>query len=215
MSTALGSLFRFTGLVCCRFTEECPETHEADCGLLTAMLPLFPHWQTLPAVAELPEALQELETVVCALVKEAEESHMASLPKPLYAAVRAEYQRLFLAPDQPVSLWESVWRSKEKLLFTEETSAVRSWYARQGLEIVHVGHEAEDHLGLELFFVGWLLDKQRTDEAEAFLTEHASEWIPACCEALETHATTAFWKAVCRVGKILTLPVLAAPGTTR
>lgn len=204
MTTALGSLFRFVGLVCCRFDEEMKESAATGVNFLTDALPLFPHWQALPHGAELPECLNELKTAVRALVKEAD---TAAALKPMNEAVYKEYQRLFLAPELPVPLWESVWRSREKLLFTEETSAVRAWYRKHGLEIQQVGHEAEDHVGLELFFVGWLLDQQLTDEAEAFLCEHAGEWIPACCQALYEQARTPFWKALFRTGETLITPL--------
>lgn len=208
MRTALGSLFRFVGLVCCRFDEEAAAVHDRGASsALCEALPLFPHWRILPHFAESPELVDELNTAVCALVSERDRADTVGvLPKRGSAVVHAEYQRLLLAPDLPVPLWESLWCSREKLLFTQETSAVREWYARHGLEIQQVGQAAEDHLGLEFFFLGWLVDQGELDAAEAFLTAHAAPWIPACCHRLCDEAETPFWKAVFRIGEVLTTP---------
>lgn len=205
MLTALGSLFRFVGLTCCRFDEEAAG-HDSAPNALREALPLFPHWRALPQFAESPELVDALNTAVLALVHETRADTAGVSPNLGFAAVHADYQRLFLAPDLPVPLWESLWLSQEKLLFTQETSAVRAWYARYGLEIRQVGHEAEDHLGLELFFLGWLLDQGQLDAAGAFLSEHASLWIPECCQRLHDEAETPFWKALFRIGAVLTAP---------
>lgn len=217
MLTALGSLFRFVGLACCRFDEEAAAVRNGSTpNALSEALPLFVHWRALPHFAESPELAADLDglnAAVRALVHEINDTaegdgagRAAVLPNMGFAAVHADYQRLFLAPDMVVPLWESLWRSREKLLFTQETSAVREWYARHGLEIQQVGHAAEDHLGLELFFLGWLVDQGQLDAAETFLIEHVTPWIPHCCHRLRDEAETPFWRAVFRIGEALTVP---------
>lgn len=174
-STALGSFLQFSGMVCYRFDRLAEDTFSRA----EALLPL---WGTLPGVdaALLEEAFEALRD-----------------PASLHAE-RLEYNRLFLAPVPLVPLWESLYLSDEKLLFTEETASVRGWYRRFGLGILREGYEAEDHLGLELAFCGELYDAAAREDAlltelEAFASVHMCRWVPQCLESLRQHAGTPFW----------------------
>lgn len=193
--TALGSLLRFAGMICCRFDTEVRE----ETPPLASVMRLFPQWKAMAEAGGLALPLNELECAVRGLADPA-----------ACSAAQREYQKLFLSPDLPVPLWESVWLSQEKLLFTEETTCVREWYSRYGLEILHVGTEAEDHLGLELFFCGWLYDmacmnnsdfqehfsKQPTlDDVEMFMADHLGRWGESCLKLLGEKAETPFWRS--------------------
>lgn len=52
---------------------------------------------------------------------------------------------------------ESVWLSREHLLFEEQTLQVRACYRRYGLGLVDQGREPDDHIGFELLFLAELL----------------------------------------------------------
>ena len=68
--------------------------------------------------------------------------------------LRWDYTRLFIGPGHVLAPpWESVYRSRERLLFDQATLDVRQAYARFGLQAPRLNHEPDDHLGLELAFM--------------------------------------------------------------
>lgn len=140
------------------------------------------------------------------------------------AAVRRDYNRLFLGPDiLRAPPWESVHRSVDGLLFEAETLAVRRWYARHGLAAPRLNREPDDHIGLELEFLATLaqraltaLEENRPAEAQAlvadhqaFLTEHVLAWGPAFMDQVRARAETAFYQGVGALGA----STLAVAGT--
>lgn len=117
-----------------------------------------------------------------------------------------DYTELFIGPDQPLMQWESVWTTRDKLLFDEPTMAVRAFYARHG--VAAPGPEADDHIALELTFLGELLeravlaaDKEQEDETEglvqeaaAFHAEHLSRWAASFVRQMRDRAATDFYR---------------------
>jgi putative dimethyl sulfoxide reductase chaperone len=117
---------------------------------------------------------------------------------------QAEYQRLFVGPGPiEVPLWESVYRSKDHLLFEETTFQVRKLYHRFGLQYHKENNEPDDHLLIELEFLIYLIDSSlqelqiphqcRTtphsfeDVYEAqieFLEQHLCKWVPKFCSKM-------------------------------
>ena len=117
----------------------------------------------------------------------------------------ADFHRLFIGPGRLLAPpWESVYLSPDHLLFETQTRAVRTWYARFGLEAPNLRQEPDDHLGLELAFmlhlnilglhaveagepgrVRELLTAQRT-----FLNDHLLRWAPLCLSRVVEHADT-------------------------
>ena len=98
-----------------------------------------------------------------------------------------DFNRLFVGPGEMLAApWESVYRSKTKLTFQEPTLQVRALYERFGFEAPGIHREPDDHLGLELDFLGSLSSlaaqaARRGDGAQlamsletqqAFLEEH-------------------------------------------
>jgi TorA maturation chaperone TorD len=55
--------------------------------------------------------------------------------------------------------WASVYLSKERLIFDENTLAVRRFYRDWKLETVHYKKEPDDHIGLELEFMAILSER--------------------------------------------------------
>lgn len=72
---------------------------------------------------------------------------------------RDDALRLFGALGRPLAEpHESVWLSREHLLFEEQTLQVRACYRRYGLALVREGREPDDHIGFELLFMSRLLE---------------------------------------------------------
>lgn len=119
--------------------------------------------------------------------------------------LRDDYNRLFVGPGPLLAPpWESVYRSKERLLFGEHTLAVRAFYHSYGLKAVKQEQEPEDHIALELEFAGWLCqqaaDAPGPEEARGFvdghrefLVRHMLEWVPAFGEAVREGSSTVFY----------------------
>jgi putative dimethyl sulfoxide reductase chaperone len=117
---------------------------------------------------------------------------------PLLQEEHTEYQRLFVGPGPiEVPLWESVYRSKDHLLFEETTFQVRKLYHRFGLQYQKENNEPDDHLLIELEFLIFLIDSSLRElefphhcrktlhhfeafyEAQIeFLEQHLCKWVP-------------------------------------
>jgi TorA maturation chaperone TorD len=124
------------------------------------------------------------------------------------AKLRQDYTRLFIGPGEiKAPPWESVYRSRERLLFGEETLAVRKFYQSFGVSIKNLYREPDDHLSLELEFMSWLCGKaleelpggewkRYLEGQEKFLREHLLEWVPAFTKDMENNAETAFFRGL-------------------
>lgn len=127
-----------------------------------------------------------------------------------------DYTRMFIGPYKiPAPIWESAYVNKEGLLFAEETLEVRRLYLQYNLLSLQYGHEAEDHLGLELDFLFQLsnlsgdlvqeesdnlLQKVFVDQSD-FLKEHLLKWIPNFSEKVIEHSETDFYKGMVKILK--------------
>lgn len=123
------------------------------------------------------------------------------------ASLTTEYTRLFLGPTKlPAPPWESVYVSKEPLLFQESTLTVRRSYLKHGFIPQNYPHEADDHLALELDFMASLsglahnaleqsdFDKvtDAMEDQKAFLEDHLLKWIPQFAAKLNASDTYAY-----------------------
>ena len=213
--SALGSLLQFTGACCHGFDRL---LREDGMPAIVSAAQALPAWKKFFKLAGLDAPIRELGHEIARLVEDENAREQAL----------HEFYDLFHAPELIVPLWESVWLSEEKILFTEETSSVRAWYARFGWEITKVGYEAEDHLGLETAFCGWLYDMaaDRDGDAapgedptvptladmDAFMAAHFSRWAPQCFAALRNAARTPFWASLLAVAAVLSLELSGETG---
>jgi len=194
-STVLGSFLQFTGVACSGFDRI---VRESGRPVLVRAGQLADSWRDFFAGAGIPAPADLLPADLRGLLDGGDG----------LARALAEYDALFRAPELPVPLWESVWVSAEGTLFTEETWAVRDWYARFHWEILRAGYEAEDHLGFETAFCGWLFDaaaggagqggdperpRPTLADLRGFLDGHFSRWAPECFARLAGQAQTPFW----------------------
>ena len=129
--------------------------------------------------------------------------------------VRRDYDRLFFGPGPMIAPpYESVHRSDEHLVFERETLEVRAAYARFGLAAPRLHKEPDDHLGLELGFLGTLcvraldaIDGADDTDLErllagiqSFLSEHVLRWAPQCLAQAANGAQTCFYRGVAALG---------------
>lgn len=120
-------------------------------------------------------------------------------------AVSLDHLTLFSGPSPVSPPWESVWREKAQLLFGEQTQKVASLYTDWGISINNEKKEPEDHLGYELSFICFLLQKIKETSISteikqsakntliSFLEEHVLMWAGSCLEKASTSAKTVFY----------------------
>ncbi|WP_187119027.1 TorD/DmsD family molecular chaperone [Bacillus marasmi] len=123
-------------------------------------------------------------------------------------SVREEYTRLFIGPGNlPAPLWESVYLSREHIMFDEQTIQVRECYRKHGLSFVRENNEPDDHIVTELEFLSYLILQTLLstdhasksfymDEQLSFLQEHLLVWGPLLCERLSEAAENDLFKGV-------------------
>jgi putative dimethyl sulfoxide reductase chaperone len=116
-----------------------------------------------------------------------------------------EFERLFVGPDTIVApLWESYYRSKDRLLFGETTLQVREQYHRFGQQFSKENNEPDDHLTVELEFMTFLIEHSFTSSGSLdfdwiegqhyFLTHHLSQWIPMLCKQIIENTESDLYK---------------------
>lgn len=136
------------------------------------------------------------------------------LPKAAFKDLQADYMRLFVGTPRVLAApWESVYFSRERLVFQQQTLDVRRWYRRFGLEVEKLNQEPDDHIGLQLSFLAHLAS-QALVELEAgqaaqleslltaqrdFLKEHLLKWEGDWYALMLEHARTDFYCGVARL----------------
>lgn len=113
--------------------------------------------------------------------------------------LKGEYTRLFIGPNElPAPLWESVYVTKERILFHRRTLEVRNFYRSEGLIPQMYPSVADDHIALELDFLRSLADRivdacmlgnrveygKALDASRRFLEFHLGTWVDAFSEGL-------------------------------
>lgn len=119
-----------------------------------------------------------------------------------------DYTRLFIGPEAPPAPpWESVYVSKDKLLFQESTNAVKRFYESSGFKLENNEHEAADHIGFELDFMYHLssqsienLEKSKTlktllEQQNKFLKNHLLAFSNAFTCNMIQYADIDFYRA--------------------
>ncbi len=136
------------------------------------------------------------------------------LDKKIYEQLHWDYTRMFIGPyTLPAPLWESAYVSEERLLFQEDTLKVRREYFKYNFLPKNYGHEAEDHLGLELDFMFQLnelcitylggqdiaaLQSVLEDQA-AFLSRHLQSFVPRIVLNILNSAETDFYRGLAKI----------------
>lgn len=118
-------------------------------------------------------------------------------PEEKVAHWQTEYTRLFLGPGQaPAYPYASLYLSPRRLLMQEITAEVRRVYLEQGLIMDRLYTQPEDHLGVELEFLGYLQRKRLEEPQKAntvaevkrkFLSTHLLTWVPDFAQDIITN----------------------------
>ncbi len=123
--------------------------------------------------------------------------------------LRSDYTGLFVGLEQVgAPPWESVYLSREHLLFDVQTLAVREFYARFDLQIPKLEREPDDHIGFELLFLAHLLEgagglladgqiqpaQARLQAAQAFLAAHPQQWAEQFAARVRERAQTDYYR---------------------
>ncbi len=89
-------------------------------------------------------------------------------------AITREYTRLFHLP-QGVNPYESVYRGQEPLVKQDPWVEVRKFYRERGWYIEQQAN-LEDHVAVELSFMGHLLAEGENKDARDFFLQHLGRW---------------------------------------
>ncbi|HLN59919.1 MAG TPA: molecular chaperone TorD family protein [Symbiobacteriaceae bacterium] len=125
-----------------------------------------------------------------------------------------DYTRMFIGPGKlPAPPWESAYSNEDRLLFQEQTLAVRKAFRQYGLVLATAPSNPEDHIGLELEFLyhtGCValeqakardvagLERVLRDQ-QAFLNEHLLTWAPDFANDVAKSSTTGFYRGMARI----------------
>ena len=86
--------------------------------------------------------------------------------------------------------------------------AVQECYAAAGLAIDPEAGEAPDHIGIELLFGAYLLERaagsperqsEILEQYRAFCAEHLLQWLPALAANIQRSATSCFYGSAARL----------------
>jgi TorA maturation chaperone TorD len=125
-----------------------------------------------------------------------------------------EYMRMFIGPEKLVAPpWESVYRSKEGLLFQESTLTIREIYRKEGYLPEGYPKVPDDSLPLELNFMYRMaarsleaLQNDQTEELsrtlavqESFIRVHLLYFVPKLLERMEASAFRLFYPQMTKI----------------
>lgn len=131
-----------------------------------------------------------------------------------YEALLWDYTRMFVGPGQLAAPpWESAYSNEERLLFQEQTLAVRRVFRAYGFVLATAPANPEDHIGLELDFM-YQTCRLAMEQIEArqparleqicrdqlsFLNEHLLTWAPDFAADVVNSAQTGFYRGMARM----------------
>ena len=124
------------------------------------------------------------------------------------ALILNDYQRLFVGPDEILApLWESVYKTKDKLLFGEIELEVRKFYNSVGLDVKE--SESADYLPFQLSFMSRLCNIDEKNNVESmkkslvkqsdFLKEHLLSWTYSWVEDVSKNSKILFWTGFAQI----------------
>lgn len=111
--------------------------------------------------------------------------------------LKADYARLMAGVGRmPAPPWGSVYMDGDRLLFSEDTLHVRQYYERHGMKLKAKYAEPDDHIGLELEFLSYLLEQGKKEAAEDFVEKFVAPWIFRWNEYVQKHARSDFYRGL-------------------
>lgn len=131
--------------------------------------------------------------------------------KPTVDDLKSEWFTVLVGAGTPKApCWGSFYCETNSQLFGIGTLEVRRWYKEHGLMLQRENKEPDDHLGLILGFISFLMGKEadalvRQDQKEAdrlceaqqdFMTAHLLPWLPVWRYQLSKYAYSDFYRGV-------------------
>lgn len=124
--------------------------------------------------------------------------------------VKYDYNKLYVGPASLLAPpYESVYSSNNKIMMQRETLEVRDFYRQLGLACVDEGRIPDDHLGLEMEFLAFLLysilqtdEKDRDEQISIyynFMDKHLSGWGLRHSQDVITNSKTNTCRAIGRL----------------
>lgn len=128
----------------------------------------------------------------------------------------SDYARCLLAmSSDPVSPYESVWRSGLHLMMQEQRDEVVAFYRSEGVDVAGSFKLPEDHIAVEFEFMALLCRRasaalESSDPVEleaaigkqkAFLEGHLVPWVFDFCEKLVARSATPFYREIARIAQ--------------
>jgi TorA maturation chaperone TorD len=122
--------------------------------------------------------------------------------------MKEDYLTLFTGAGNPLAPpYESVYNSRDHLLFDKQTSEVREFYGAYGWESKFKGKIPDDHLGVELLFLTLMIEKyldlddevcnsEMRVEISRFINLHLLSWVPLWNENIQKHSNTLSYKGI-------------------
>jgi TorA maturation chaperone TorD len=104
-----------------------------------------------------------------------------------------DYADIYLTHAFSASPQESVWFDEEGCICQQSMFQVREWYRRHGCEAENWRILADDHLILQLAFLGELQRTGMFSEAARFLDEHLLRWIGQFSERVAGRCATRYF----------------------
>ncbi len=111
--------------------------------------------------------------------------------------IAADYISLFAAPAGALQPVESLFIGDDE----EPGEDVSSIYADAGLMLDEDYDLPPDHLTLELLFMSYLIDADKTGLQQQFLDEHLFAWVPEYCDEVARTAATVFYREIAGILK--------------
>lgn len=122
--------------------------------------------------------------------------------------MKEDYLALFTGTGNPLAPpYESVYRSKDHLMFDIQTSEVREFYKSYGWESKYKGKIPDDHLGVELLFLTLMIEKylefddnvcekEMKNEIRRFIHQHILSWVPQWNAHIQEYSKTMGYKGI-------------------
>jgi TorA maturation chaperone TorD len=135
-----------------------------------------------------------------ALLTDALTAWTGPVPQDASDEIAVDHANIYLLYTYRAAPTESPWRDPEGLERQSPMFDVAAWYRRHGLAAEDRQKRPDDHLVIELQFLGWLIDPATGPaslaEAAQFLDRHLLAWVPQFCERVATRCATPYFAGI-------------------
>lgn len=111
--------------------------------------------------------------------------------------IQRDFAALFLGTDFHPSPYESLYNfspEDKPGIGGKAARKAQAFYEAAGLTLDEEMNLVPDHLSVELLFMSYLIENDRSGEQRDFMEGHLMPWVPAFCDEIRKHASTVFYK---------------------